>query len=90
MTQPISDEYDKFGIERLSHHPNSPDLASCDFWLFGYLKHRIDGRFFDDNIALKGALSDILMSIEPDIFASMFAEWKHRLLKYVDQGSDYR
>jgi hypothetical protein len=74
-----SDKYDKFGIKRPPHPPYSPDLDPCDFWLFGYLKHFLERQFFDDDIALEGAVSEILMSIEPDMFVRVFAEWKHRL-----------
>jgi hypothetical protein len=84
-----SDKYDKFGIKRLSHPPYSPNLASCGFWLFGYLNHCLEGRFFDDNIALKRAVSEILMSIEPDRFVSVFAERKHQLQQWIDYGGDY-
>jgi histone-lysine N-methyltransferase SETMAR len=84
-----SDQYDKFGINRLPHPPYSPDLAPCYFWLFRYLKHSLEGRFFADDIALEGAVSKILISIEPDMFVRVFAEWKHRLQQCINQGGDY-
>jgi hypothetical protein len=37
--------------------------------------------FFDDDIAREGAAS-----IEPDIFAKIFAEWKLRLQQSNNQG----
>jgi histone-lysine N-methyltransferase SETMAR len=84
-----SDRYDKSGIKRLHHSPYSPDLAPCDFWLFEYLKHWLEGRFLDDDIALEGAVSEILMSMETDMFGRVFSEWKHRLQQCIDQGGDY-
>jgi histone-lysine N-methyltransferase SETMAR len=75
----ISDKYAKFGIKRLPHPPYSLDLAPCDFWLLGFLKHCLEGGFFDDDIARERAVSEILMSIEPDMFVRAFAGWKHRL-----------
>jgi hypothetical protein len=45
-----SDKHDKFGIKRLRHPLYSPDLALCDFWLFGCFKHCLERRFVDDNI----------------------------------------
>jgi hypothetical protein len=52
-TQPhlASDKYDKFWINRLLHPPGSPDLVPCDFLRFGYLRHCLEGRFFDDDTA---------------------------------------
>jgi histone-lysine N-methyltransferase SETMAR len=81
--------YDKCGVNKLPHPPNSPDLTPCDFLLFEHLKHRLDGRFFDDDIAVEGVVSAILSSIEPDMFVGLFAEWKHRLQQCVDQGGNY-
>jgi histone-lysine N-methyltransferase SETMAR len=72
-----SDKSDKFGIKRLPYPPYSPDLAPCDFWPFTYLKHCLEGRFIDDDIALEGAVSEMLMSMEPGMFVKVFAEWKH-------------
>jgi histone-lysine N-methyltransferase SETMAR len=69
-----SDKYDKFRIKRLPHPPYSPDLAPCAFWPFEYLKDYLDGKFFDDDIELEGAVSDILMLTEPDMFVRVFAE----------------
>jgi hypothetical protein len=84
-----SDEYAKFGIKKLPCHPCSPDLDPCDFWLFGYLKHCLEGQLFDDDIALEGAVSESMMSIEPDVCLRVFAEWKHRLQQCIDHGCDY-
>jgi hypothetical protein len=53
------------------------------------LEHCHEGQFFDDEIALEGSASEILMSIEFDMFMMVFAEWRHRLQQSVDQGGDY-
>jgi hypothetical protein len=84
-----SEKSDEYGIRRLPHPPYSPDLASCDFWLFGYLKQSLEGRFFDDDLAVEVAVSEILMSIEPDVFVRVLAEWKRRLQQCIDQEGDY-
>jgi hypothetical protein len=87
--QVTSDRYDKFGIKGQPHPPCSPDLVSCDFWLFGYLKHYLEGWCSHDDIALEGLVSATLISIEAGMFVRVFAEWGHRLQQCVDQGSDY-
>jgi hypothetical protein len=74
-----SEKYDEYGIKRRPHPSYSPDLAPCDFWLFGYLKQSFERQFFDDDVALKILVSEILMSIEPGVFVRVFAEWKRRL-----------
>lgn len=42
----------KLGIVQLcqSVPPYSPDIASCDFWLFPKLKHQLKGKRFDEEI----------------------------------------
>jgi hypothetical protein len=52
-------------------------------------KHCLEAPFFDSDIALEGAVSGILISIEPDMFVRGFAEWKHRLPQCIDQRGDY-
>jgi hypothetical protein len=83
-----SEKDDESGIKRLPHRLCNPGLAPCEFWLFGYLKQSLEGRFFDDDIALQVAVSEILMSIQPDVFVTVFAEWKHRLQQRIDEGRD--
>ena len=34
----VTDYLSKMGIKTVSHPPNSPDLAPCDFWLFPKLR----------------------------------------------------
>jgi hypothetical protein len=74
-----SNKHDKFEIKRFPYPLHSPDLASCDFWLFVHLRHCIEGHFFDDEIAVEGTVAEILMPIESDMYMRVFAEWKHRL-----------
>ena len=38
------------GIKTIRHPPYSPDLAPCDFWLFSYIKERLDSH--DNAISL--------------------------------------
>jgi histone-lysine N-methyltransferase SETMAR len=84
-----SAQYAELGIKRLPHPPYSPDLAPCDFWLFGHLKQCLEGRVFEDDMALRAAVTEILMSIEPEVFAKVFDEWKCRLQRCIDQGGEY-
>jgi hypothetical protein len=73
-----SEKYDEYGIKRLPHPPYSLDLTLCDSSFFGYLKQSLEGRFFDDDLALEVAVSEILMLIEPDVGVRVFVEWKCR------------
>jgi len=50
----------KMGWEVLSHPPYSPDLAPCDFHLFGPLKKALRGKKFQDNEDVKKFLGNWL------------------------------
>jgi histone-lysine N-methyltransferase SETMAR len=84
-----TEKFEECGITRLPHPPYSPDLAPCDFWLFGHLKESLEGQFFADERALQAAVDEILMAIEPDVFRRVFDEWKRRLQQCIDQEGDY-
>jgi histone-lysine N-methyltransferase SETMAR len=84
-----TDKNDTFGIKRLPHPPYSPGLALYDFSLFGYLKHCLKGRLFNDDIALEGAVLESLMSTEPDMFVRVFVKWRYRLQQFVNQRGGY-
>jgi hypothetical protein len=45
-TYRADDDFDPLGIIRLSHPPYGPDLAPCDFWLFGNLKIKLERNTF--------------------------------------------
>jgi hypothetical protein len=34
-------DFNRLGIRRLSYLPYNPDLALCDFWLFGTLENKL-------------------------------------------------
>jgi histone-lysine N-methyltransferase SETMAR len=83
------EKFAELGIRRHPHPPYSPDLAPCDFWLFGYLKNSLEGRSFDNDMALRAAVTEILVSREPEVFVRVFNEWKSRLQQCIDRGGDY-
>jgi hypothetical protein len=43
----------------------------------------------DDDVALERAVSEILMSIESNMFMKVSAEWRHQLQQYIDLEGDY-
>jgi hypothetical protein len=82
-------DIDRLGITRLPHPPCSPDLASCDFWLFDTLKRKLEGSTFGDSIEVLTTMSTILRTIPLDEFVLVFDEWKCRLHEYTDRGGKY-
>ena len=41
-------EISNYNIMRIPHPVYSPDIAPCDFWLFGKLKEYLKGKRFDN------------------------------------------
>ena len=55
-------EAEKFVI--MDHPPYSPDLASSDFWLFDYIKHRLSDH--ENEESLDAHITKILLVISKD------------------------
>jgi hypothetical protein len=89
LTHRADDDFDHLGIIRLPHSPYSPDLAPCDFWLFGNLKTKLEGSNFTSAGQLIVKLNEMLMDIPLHEFISVFDEWKRRLVECIDTGGNY-
>ena len=65
-------------IEVLGHPPYSPDLASCDFFLFPTLKKILRGGQFDDVVDLQRAVQSAIASLGPSAYKNCFYSWVKR------------
>ena len=63
--------------------PNSPDAAPCDFWLWGYLKHKLKQRKVTTIEGLKRAVRDELRNIPDDMRKKALASWPKRVYKIM-------
>ena len=52
------------GVTVMPHPPNSPDLASCDFWLFDFIKQNLDDQ--DDSESLYKAVVKFIKSLKKE------------------------
>ena len=77
------------GAISLPHQPYSPGLAPSDFFLFGYLKERIRGMDFSTSAELLGTLREIVGTIDRNILAKTFTEWKERLATVIENHGEY-
>ena len=70
------------------HPPYSPDIAPCDFFLFGYLKRKLamDG-VHSSNIS--NVVRRYLIEIDPDLYVHVFDHWHDRLAWVASHGGDY-
>jgi histone-lysine N-methyltransferase SETMAR len=73
----------------LPHPSYSPDLAPCDFFLFGPLKDYLRGQTFRNDDEVKRAVRAWLRQCDLDFFANGFAQWINRWNKCVARRGDY-
>jgi hypothetical protein len=64
---------------RASHPSYSPDLASPDFYLFGYVKLCLRGQSFKSTNELFSSIEAVLRAIEKSTLNAVFLEWMERL-----------
>jgi hypothetical protein len=70
-----------FHPTRMPHPAYSPDLAPSDFFLFGYLKAKLQGRH-----GLIFAIREIMAEVSRDTLISVCATWQDRLRWVIENG----
>jgi hypothetical protein len=88
-TSTVATKLGASGFRRMKHPPYSPDLAPCDFFLFGYLKERLRGESFAEEGELTAAIREIVHGISGEMLASVFEAWMKRLQLCVELGGEY-
>lgn len=71
-------KYDELGFKRPPHPAYSPDVAPSDFYLFGYLEQKLQGKQFNDIEGLEEELHEILGTISNDQRKAVFESWIKR------------
>jgi hypothetical protein len=69
--------------------PYSPDLASSDFFLFGYVKGKLMGHRAETPSELLVRIRVILAEIPRETLNAVFLEWMERLQKCVQVDGEY-
>jgi hypothetical protein len=71
------------------HPPYSLDLATSEFYLFGYVKRCLAGLSFEDADQLLAAVEGVLDGLEKVTLQVVFLEWMDRLKKCITTNGDY-
>lgn len=82
-------EISKLNMNRLPHPAYSPDVAICDFWLFGKLKDHLKGTNFQTENELFESVVNFLDSIDKNEIQRVYEEWISRLHTVIDSGGEY-
>jgi histone-lysine N-methyltransferase SETMAR len=67
------------GLEMTPHPPYSPDLVPSDFFLFGHVKHELEGNEFPSDEALLAAIHSVLSNLTGEPLRAVFAKWVERM-----------
>jgi hypothetical protein len=72
-----------------AHPPHSPDLAPADFFLFGHVKHCLQGTIFPSREELLEAINEIITVIPSQTLHGVFEHWMERLHWVCPNSGDY-
>ena len=81
----VTDYLTKTGIKTVPRPPYSPDLASCDVWLFP--KHR--GCRFETIEEMKEAVTKVIDTLTQEDFHGSFQKLLERYNKCIAARGDY-
>jgi len=71
------------------HPPNSPDLASSDFFLFSKLKMKLKGRIFQTLEEIQAESQAVLNTLRENDFQECFKNWQRRGDRCQASDADY-
>jgi hypothetical protein len=75
---------------RLAPHPSySSDLVPSDFFLFGYVKERLEGMVFPSYEELLNALGEVVTGTESETLTAVLEHWMERLDWVSKNNGDY-
>jgi len=88
-THLIDEKLHQLNVPRLVHPSYSPDLAPCDFFLFGYVKTCLEGIVFESTEELIQTTTQLLRSIPQHMFENVYREWVSRLERCIGLNGEY-
>ena len=77
------------GLDVLDHPPYSPDLSTCDFWLFPRLKEMLAGYHFESRCGIGSAVYRCLQHIPKEDYRAAFRKWVDRCKMCVEADRAY-
>jgi hypothetical protein len=80
----VTEYVDYNSLKRAPHPPDSADLAPSDFYLFGHIKHQLQGHEYTEGAELVLAISEILKQIPTDTLVDIFDDRMRRLERCID------
>jgi predicted acetyltransferase len=73
----------------IPHSTYSPDLASCDFFVFLKMKPKLKGRRFDTIEEIQAELQRVLDTVTEKDFQEAFQKWRRQWDRCLHGGGNY-
>jgi hypothetical protein len=71
------EKIEELGFILVPQPPYSPDLAPCDFFLFGYLKHHLEGKRLTREDQVTAAVREVFDRIPLQTFQNAMDDWQY-------------
>ena len=81
----VTDYLTKMGIKTVPHRPYSPDIGSCDFWLFPKLR----GYCYETIEEMKEAVTNVIDTLTQEDFHGAFQKLLEQYIKCIAARGDY-
>jgi histone-lysine N-methyltransferase SETMAR len=78
----------ELGFILVPQPPYSPDVAPCDFFLFGYLKQHLEGKPVTKGDQVIAAVREVSDKIPLQTFQNVMDDWQYRLRKSIQLGGE--
>jgi histone-lysine N-methyltransferase SETMAR len=79
----------ELGMNQMPHPPYSPDIAPSGFFLFGHLKHKLQGCSYESADELFTVITDLMENLEKSLLHRVFSEWISPLHLVVETGGEF-
>jgi transposase len=79
----------ELGMSQVHDPSYSPDIAPSDYFLFAYLKQRLQGSSYDSSDELFSAITNLMENLEKLLLRRVVDEWISRFHLVVQSGGEY-
>ena len=76
-------------MKRAPQPPYSPDIAPSNFFLFGYIKSKLNGQHFDSVESLLEEVQKILSEISKETLKKVFEDCERRLNEVINRNGEF-
>jgi hypothetical protein len=83
------EKIEELGFILVPQPPYSPNLAPCDFSLFGYLKQPLEGKHLTREDSVIAAVMEAFDKIPLQTFQNAMDDWQYRLRRCIQLEGEY-